>query len=137
MTYAIFFKVEYVTNIFDLTAPQTAFELIFQLYNFLYEAQADNDGLREPERQLLEAKKSVVRKGYASLSKQKCEEIGNASYCSRGRPASAEAQDSFDNQSVQRELTRAGYTLTRPISEKFPEFTPLTPVSRDSRWCTR
>ena len=51
-----------VGNVFDLTALQIAFELIFQLYNFLSEAKADNDGLREPECWLLEAKNSVARK---------------------------------------------------------------------------
>ena len=131
MVYAIFFKVEYVTKVFDLTAPLTTFELIFQLYNFLSEAKADNDGLFEPERQLLEAKNSVTRKKYPSLLKRKREEMGNRS---RSPPARGEAQDSFGDQSVQRELTEAGYTLTQPISE---ELTPLTPVSRNSRRCTR
>jgi hypothetical protein len=127
MAYAIFFKVEYVTNVFDLTAPQTAFELIFQLYNFLSEAKADNDGLYEPEYRLLEAKNSVARKGYASLSTR-------TPYHSRDSAARGEAQDSFGDQSVQKELASAGYTLTQPISE---ELTLLTPVSRNSCRCTR
>lgn len=63
MAYAMFFKVEYITNVFDLTTPQAMFELIFQLYNFLSEAKADNDGLHDPESRLLEAKNSVARKG--------------------------------------------------------------------------
>ncbi len=134
MVYAKNFKVEYVTKVFDLTAPLTTFELIFQLYNFLSEAKADNDGLFEPERQLLEAKNSVTRKKYPSLLKRIREEMGNSPHRSRSPPARGEAQDSFGDQSVQRELTEAGYTLTQPISE---ELTPLTPVSRNSRRCTR
>jgi hypothetical protein len=43
VTYSTF-KVEYVANVFDLTTPRTAFELIFQLYNFLSKAKTDNDG---------------------------------------------------------------------------------------------
>jgi hypothetical protein len=31
MANAILFKVEYVTAVFDLTAPQSAFEFIFQM----------------------------------------------------------------------------------------------------------
>lgn len=127
MSYAIFFKVEYVTDIFNLTAPQTAFDFIFQLYNFLSEAKADNDGLREPETRLLNAKNSVARKGYESFSKRRREVTGGTSYRSSG-PASGGEQDSFGNQSVQGELKRAGYTLTQPMPKGL---TLLTPVSRN------
>ena len=129
MAYQIFFKVEYITNIFDLTVPQTAFEFIFQLYNFLSEAKSDNDGLHEPERRLLDAKDSVARKGYASFSKRIHDETG-----SHGPPTRDGEQDSFSDRSVQGELTRAGYTLTHPLPEGF---TLLTPVSHNSRCCTR
>lgn len=108
--------------------PQSAFELIFLLYDFLLEAKAGNDGLREPESRLLEAKYSVARKQYASFSERYREEIGEISYPSRGLSARGCGQDCFGNQSVQRELTGAGYTLTQPISE---ELTSLTPVSRN------
>jgi hypothetical protein len=134
MVHVIFFKVEYVANVFDLMVPQTAFELIFQLYNFLSQAQADNDDLHDPEGRLLDAKNSVAQKGYETFTKRRREETGQTSYRSRGPPAREEPQGSFGNQSVQRELTRAGYTPTQPISE---ELTPLTPVSRNSRRCTR
>lgn len=126
MAYPIFFEVEYVTEMFDLTDPQSAFELIFQLYNFLSEAKSDNDGLNEPRKQLLKAKCSVARKGYTSFSKRKHEEMGDT--------APDGDQDCFGDQSVQGELTRAGYTLAPPLPEGF---TLLTPVSRNSRCCTR
>jgi hypothetical protein len=134
VAYAIFFKVEYVTKVFDLTIPDDAFALIFQLYNLLSAAKADNDGLHQPEVRLSEAKNSVAQKRYATLSKllkRKRGEAGTTTHRSRDPP---EAQDSFGNQSVQRELTSAGYTLTQP---RFEELTLLTPVSRDSRRCTR
>ena len=132
-TNAIFFKVKYDTTVFDLTHPQTAFEFIFQLYNFLSAAKADNDSFHKPERRLADAKDSVARKGYPTLSMRKCEETTYDSNRSSSPPASEEAQDSFDNSSVQRELTRAGYTLTQLPKD----FTLLTPVSRDSRRCAR
>ncbi len=134
MSYAIFIKVEYLTEVFDLTVPQTAFEFIFQLYNFLSEAKADNDELHQPEGRLLEAKNSVARKGYTSLTTRKLEETGSSSHRSGGPPAPGGSQGSFGDQSVQRELTRAGYTLTQPISE---ELTLQAPVSCNSRGCTR
>jgi hypothetical protein len=129
MAYGIFFEVEYVTNVFDLTAPQTTFEFIFQLYNFISEAKAGNDGLHEPERRLLEAKTSVARKGYASFSRLMREETS-----SNRSSGPSTREDSFGNQSVQIVLTRAGYILTQPIPEGL---TPLFPVSRNSRRCTR
>jgi hypothetical protein len=133
MVYTIFFQVVYVTNVFNLTAPETAFQLIFQLYNFLKGAKADNDDLRNPERQLEQAKDSVARKGYESFSKRKREETGNLPH--RSRPhAPGGAQATSGGQLVHMELTRAGYTLTQPISEAL---TLLTPVSRNSRLCTR
>ena len=123
------FEVNYVTKDFDLTDPSSAFEFIFQLYNFLADAKADNEGLRDPEIQLLNAKNSVARKGYLTLSKRKREQTGNISHSSRGPPAPGGAQDSFGNQSIQTELARAGYTIDQPIEG----LTPLTPVSRNSR----
>jgi hypothetical protein len=53
MAYAISFKVEYLTEVFDLRTPRRAFALLFQLYNFLSEAEADNEDLHEPENRLL------------------------------------------------------------------------------------
>ena len=122
-------------NIFDLTVTQTAFDFIFQLYNFLSAAVADNVRFHEPERRLETAKTLVERKGYQSLSeyqsvsKRKREETENSSNSSRGPPTHREAQGIFGSTSVQRELTRAGYTMPPPLPE---ELTPLTPVSRDS-----
>jgi len=133
MTNAIFFKVVYDTNVFDLTVPETAFKFIFQLYNFLSAAKADNDSLHEPESRLAYAKDSVARKRYPTLTstKRKCEETeyDSNSSCSRGSPASEGTRDSFDHS----ELSRAGYTLTQLPKD----FTLLTPVSRDSRRCAR
>ena len=122
-------------NIFDLTVTQTAFDFIFQLYNFLSAAVADNVRFHEPERRLETAKTLVERKGYQSLSeyqslsKGKREETENSSNSSRGPPTHREAQGIFGSTSVQRELTRAGYTMPPPLPE---ELTPLTPASRDS-----
>ena len=64
MADAIIFKVEYLTEIFDLTVPKAVFELIFQLYNFLSTEKAVNDGFHEPERWLAVVKDSVDRKNY-------------------------------------------------------------------------
>jgi hypothetical protein len=109
MANAIFFKVEYVTNVFDLTAPQAAFELIFQLYNFFPEAKSDNGRLYDPEYQLLEAKNSVARKGYTRFSRLIRKET--TSNFSSGQSARGRAQDSFGNPP---ELTRAGiHSLSR------------------------
>ncbi|KAI0282266.1 hypothetical protein BGY98DRAFT_955055 [Russula aff. rugulosa BPL654] len=115
--------VVYVTNVFNLTAPETAFQLIFQLYNFLKGAKADNDDLRNPERQLEQAKDSVARKGY--------EKTGNLPH--RSRPhAPGGAQATSGGQLVHMELTRAGYTLTQPISEALTLLTPLKPTVRQA-----
>jgi hypothetical protein len=132
MTNAIFFKVEYDTKVFDLTAPQAAFEFIFELYNFLFAAKADNDSFFQPERRLMEAKDSVARKKIPTLNHSKRkgeEETKHDSKRSRGPPASGGGRDSFDHS----EITRAGYTLTQLPRD----FTLLTPVSRDSRRCAR
>ena len=115
-----------------MTNPSSAFEFIFQLYNFLVDAKADNEGLHDPEFQLLNAKNSVDRKGYLTLSKQKREEAGTP-HRSRDPPAPGGAQDSFGNQSIQKELARAGYTIDQPIEG----LTPLTPVSLNSRQFNR
>ena len=137
MTNAIFFKVEYDTAVFDLTVPQAAFKFIFQLYNFLSAAKADDDGFHDPVSRLAAAKDSIARRGYPTLNNTKRrreEETKHGSQHSRGPPASGGARDSFENSSVQRELTRAGYTLTEPISE---DLMLLTPVSCASRRCAR
>jgi hypothetical protein len=113
------------------------FKFIFQLYNFLSAAKADNDGFRDPASRLAVVKDSIARKGYPTLNNTKRrreEETKHDSIRSRGPPASGGARDSFDDSSVQRELTRAGYTLTQPISE---DLVLLTPVSCDSRRCAR
>jgi hypothetical protein len=60
MTNAIFFKVEYDAKVFDLTDPKHTFDFIFELYNFLFAAKANNDSFFEPERRLTEAKDSVA-----------------------------------------------------------------------------
>jgi hypothetical protein len=137
MTKAIVFEVEYDTKDFDLTVPQFAFNFIFELYNFLSAAKADNDSFHEPERRLMEAKDTISRKGYPTLpnTMPKCEETEHYSdsNSSRGPPASEGARDSFDNSSVQIEITRAGYRLTQLPKD----FTLLTPVSCDSRRCAR
>jgi hypothetical protein len=129
MADAIFFKVEYITKAFDLTDPQSAFELIFQLYNFLSAAKTDNDGFYEPEGRLVNAKMSVAENNYSAISKRKREE-NEKKHSNRNSPSSRGARDSFSNPAVQSELTRVGYTLTQPIPN---EFTLLTPVSRNSR----
>ena len=48
MANAILSKVEYVTKDFDLTNPLSAFEFIFQMYNFLSDAEAENERLDRP-----------------------------------------------------------------------------------------
>ena len=116
-----------------MTVPQTAFEFIFQLYNFLSAAKVDNDGFLEPVLCLENVKKSVNAEGYKTLTKRKYEDKCDSTR-SRSQISSGVPQDSFDNSSVQGELTRAGYTLTQLISK---DLTPLTPVSRDSRRCAR
>jgi hypothetical protein len=138
MTNAITFKVEYDTKVFDLTALQSAFDFIFELYNLLSAAKADNVSLDEPRRRLIEARNSVVNQKYPTLNNTKTkrkheEETKDDSKRSRRPPPSGGGRDSFDDSSVQRELTRAGYTLPRLPKD----FTPLTPVSRDSHRCAR
>ncbi len=68
---------------------------------FLSAPKPDNHGFREPRKRLAEAKDSVARKDYPAISttRQKREESHNDS----SRP-----RDPL----VQKELTRAGYTLT-------------------------
>ncbi len=131
MANAILFKVEYVTKIFDLTVPQVAFEFIFQVYNFFSVAEADNVHLHQPETRLAEVKRSVAQKNYSTFShiKRRQEESH-----SLDTPAEGGEEDSFGNPSVVREVTRAGYTPTQPISE---ELTLLTPVSHNLLRCTR
>jgi hypothetical protein len=136
MTNAIFL-VEYCITAFDLTVPQAVFEFIFELYNFLAAAKADNDIFHDPGTRLADAKNSVAQKEYSAISKKrKSEESRHNSSPSRRRPARgcARDRDSFDNLSAQRELMSAGYTLTQPISK---DLTPLTPVSLDSPRCAR
>jgi len=130
MANAILFKVEYVTKIFDLTVPQVAFEFIFQVYNFFSVAEADNVHLHQPETRLAEVKRSVAQKNYPTFShiKRRQEESH-----SLDTPAEGGEEDSFGNPSVVREVTRAGYTPTQPISE---ELTLLTPVSHNLLRCT-
>lgn len=140
MTDAIIFKVEYLAEVFDLTVPEATFEFTFQLYNFLSAAKAVNDGFHNPESRLALAKDSVDRKNYPALSsKRKHDESDQSNDSDRtcDPPAHGGAQDSFNNPSVQRELTRAGYTLTQPISEISDELELLTPVSCNSLCCTR
>ncbi len=135
MSNAIFFKVEYITNEFDLTVAKTASEFMFQLYNFLSPAVDDNYGFDEPVQRLEDAKASVSQRGYPPFSKRKREEEAKNSKSNNSRrpPAPGGARDGFDNPSVQRELSREGYTLTH-LSK---ELRLLTPVSRNSRRCAR
>jgi hypothetical protein len=124
---AMLFKVEYVTKAFNLSKPHTAFELIFQLYNFLSAAKTDNDGFHEPMRRLVDANNLVAKKKYSAISKRKREDTEENS-----EETEENSSDRPRDSSVRRELTRAGYTLARPIPK---EFTRLTPVSRNSRRC--
>jgi hypothetical protein len=75
---------------------------------------------------LAEVKQSVARKKLSNIFTYKAR--------TRRQPKEGDEEDSFGNPSVQSEVTRAGYTPTQPISE---ELTLLTPVSRNSRRCTR
>jgi hypothetical protein len=136
MSNAIIFKVEYITNKFDLTVAGTASEFKFQLYNFLSAAVDDNASFCDPYKRLKERKISVGRRGLPSFSKRKREEEAkqNKSTNSRRPPAPGGPRDSFDDPSVQRELSREGYTLTQLISK---EFSLLTPVSCNSCRCAR
>ncbi|KAH9957699.1 kinase-like domain-containing protein [Russula dissimulans] len=114
-------EVEYVSKVFDLTVPQ-----------------ADNACLHRPETRLAEAKESVAQKNYPTFtSKRRHEESrrNTVTKSKRDPDTSSEGgeEDSFGNPSVQREVTRAGYTLTQPISE---EFTPLTPLKPSMRRAT-
>jgi hypothetical protein len=117
MANAILFKVEYVTETFDLTKPRSAFEFIFQMYNYFSMAVNDNRHLRQPRRQLARVKEMVNGRNYPTFTS-----------------AQGGEEDSFDKPSVQKEVTSAGYTITQPISE---EITLLIPVSRNSPRCTR
>jgi hypothetical protein len=137
------FKVEYATESFDLTVPQAALEFIFQLYNFFSFAEDDNRHLRQPGSRLEEAKESVARKHREAFTtrtptKRKQEDNQRNSKKSRSNHPDTTAQggeeDCFGNPSVQREVTRAGYTPTPPLPK---DFTLLTPVSRNSSHCIR
>ncbi len=117
-----------------------AFDFIFQLYNFVSTAQADNVGFDEPQRRLAEAKYSVVRKKYRTITegatkKRKLGQIDNTDNDSNHPTPSASGggQDCFGDPLVQRELTRTGYTLT----ELPKDFASLTPVSRHSCRCAQ
>ena len=118
-----------------MTEPQDTFEFIFQLYNFLSAAKADNDGFYEPQERLLEAKDSVARKEYPTVhtSKRKREESRGDSNRPRDPPAPGGTRDSLGDALVLKELGRAGYTLT----ELPDELRPLTPVSHNSSRCAR
>ncbi len=48
MSNATIFKVEYITNKFDLTVARTASEFKFQLYNFLSAVVDDNASFYDP-----------------------------------------------------------------------------------------
>ncbi|KAI9513064.1 kinase-like domain-containing protein [Russula earlei] len=123
--------VHYDRTLFDLTDHRGAFDFIFQLYNFLSIANADNakfDNDHASER-LAKAKASVENSTYPSITKRLKDETGRNSTRARGPPAGEGANDSLDNSSIQRELARAGYTLTQPISELTP-LTPLKPTMR-------
>ena len=138
MVNAILFKVEYITKVFDLTDPRSVFEFIFRLYNFISDAEAENRRLDRPQTRLSKAKESVAQEKLPSLSSAKRgpeEDQQNSTKRSRRNPGtSAGGGGSFDDPTVLREVTNAGYTPTQPISE---EITPLTPVSRNSRRWTR
>jgi hypothetical protein len=132
MTIEIFLKVEYDTKVFDLTLPQAAFDFIFELYNFLSAAKADNDSFDGPQRRLTEAKISVEQKQFPTIHNTKRrydDETKPESKRSRGPPASGGGEDSFGHS----ELLRAGYTPTQLPKD----LTLLTPVSRHSRRCAR
>ncbi|KAH9953314.1 kinase-like domain-containing protein [Russula dissimulans] len=131
-------KVEYVSKVFDLTVPRTAFEFIFQMYNFFSLAKADNARLDRPGARLREAKQSMDEEDYPTFSgtKRKYEENQRKRVKKFKRNPDTSAQggqeDSFGNQSVQRDVTRAGYTPTQPISEELMLLTPLKPTTRQA-----
>jgi hypothetical protein len=138
MANAILFKVKYVTNTFDLTAPEDVFQFIFQIYNFVSVAKADNKRLDGLDSQFAEVAKITKKQNLPAISKRKKEENNN-NVSKRARPnpgtsAQGGQEDSLDNPSVQRAVTNAGYTPTPPIPK---ELTPLFPVSFNSRRCTR
>ncbi|KAI0288544.1 hypothetical protein BC826DRAFT_1107678 [Russula brevipes] len=60
--------VEYIKNVFDLTDRRYAFEFVFQLYNFLSAAEADNKRFKEPESRLAAVKRLVDEKHSTSIS---------------------------------------------------------------------
>ncbi len=136
---AIFFKVEYVSESFDLKKSETAFEFLFRLYNFVSVAQTDNEGFDEPEQRLEQAKQSVARKKYPTItSKKKKRKLGDReaddsdhNNIDHSSPSASGAQDSFGDPLLQREFRRAGYTLiTLPKGFKY-----ISPVSRHSCRC--
>jgi len=106
------------------------------MYNFFSIAEADNARLHRPGPRLAEAKQSAARKPLETFSspKRKYEENQmksvKRSKLNSDTSTQGEEEVAFDNPSVQREVTRAGYTPTPPIPE---EFALLTPVSRNSR----
>lgn len=134
-------EVEYVTTTFDLNVPRAAFEFIFQLYNFFSVAQNDNYHMIRPGPRLAEAKKSVGRRDYRTFhSKRRYEEDqGKSSKKKSKRYPDTSAQggeeDCLGNPSVQRKVSRAGYTLTQ-IPQISKEFTPLTPLKTTLRRAT-
>jgi hypothetical protein len=73
MADVILFKVEYVTKVFNLMDPQSAFEFLFRLYNFISDAEAENRRLDPPETRLSKAKESVMQKNLPLLSSAKRE----------------------------------------------------------------
>jgi hypothetical protein len=70
MSNAIIFKVEYITNKFDLTVAGTASEFKFQLYNFLSAAVDDNASFYDPYQRLKETKALVGRRGLPSFQSE-------------------------------------------------------------------
>jgi hypothetical protein len=126
----IFCEVRYVTKDFNLADAKSAFDFIFQIYNFVSAAKADNDSfLDTPELELQNIKELVLRKKYPTLaSKKNCE----AAETSTNRSPPGGIQDSFDNPSIQEGLMAAGYTLTQTMSD---ELVPITPVSHNSCRC--
>ncbi|KAH9964146.1 kinase-like domain-containing protein [Russula dissimulans] len=110
-------KVEYVSKVFDLTVPRPAFEFIFQLYNFFSVAETDNACLHRPETRLAEAKESVARKDYPTLTSKRKREGSR-------RKAAKKSKRNPD--------TSAQGGGKTPISEELTLLTPLKPTIRQA-----
>jgi hypothetical protein len=113
------FKVEHFTKLFDLTVLRTAFEFIFQMYNFFADPKSGNARLDQPRLRLADAKQSVSRKCYPTLTFSNRKYDGAQRKFKRNPDSSTSAQSeeegSLGNPSVMREVARAVYTRSADI----------------------